>query len=112
MTKLNLTAEQAEKMYYNIHLYFLLIRCAEMVDQSMFKRLKFSNPTMNNHLRKARQSLGQLMMEFNKAFRAKDEDIVHYDAPSELFEAMEYLSRLTPDQIRERVAVMIEYGNK
>ena len=56
---------------------------------------------MNNHLRKARESVGQLMNEFNRAFRAKDVDIVEYDAPAELFDAMEFLSRKSPEQINE-----------
>ena len=60
---------------------------------------------MNNHLRKARESVGQLMSEFNRVFRAKDDsvDVVNYDSPSALFEAMEYLSRLHPNEIEEKL---------
>lgn len=43
------------------------------------------------------------MLEFNRHFKAKDVDIVEYDAPSALFEAMEYLSRLHPEQIEEKL---------
>src|SRR5690606_11846958 len=99
--KIELTKEQAEEMYYNINSYFLFLRCSEMVDKTMFNRLKFSNPSMNNHLRKARESVGQLMSEFNRYFRPKESDVVNYDAPSELFDAMEFLSRKSPEQINE-----------
>lgn len=98
-----LTKEQAQEMYFNIHSYYLFLQCAESVDKTMFGRLKFWNPVMNNHLRRARQSVGELMMEFNRSFKAKDVDLIHYDAPAELFEAMEYLSKLPPDKIKESV---------
>lgn len=98
---IELTKEDAQEMYFNIHSYYLFLQCAESVDKSMFGRLKFWNPVMNNHLRRARQSVGELMKEFNRSFKAKDVDLIHYDAPSELFEAMEYLSRLHPDKIKE-----------
>lgn len=96
-----MTKEQAQEMYYNINSYYLFLQSAENVDKTMFGRLRFWNPIMNNHLRKARQSIGVLMSEFNKHFRAKDVDLIHYDAPSELYEAMEFLSRQHPDKIRE-----------
>jgi len=101
--KIELTKEQAEEMYYNINSYFLFLRCAEMIDKTTFSNLKFWSPIMNNHLRKASQSIKQLMLEFNRHFKAKDVDIVEYDAPSELFEAMEYLSRLHPNEIEEKL---------
>lgn len=98
---IELTKEQAQEMYYNINSYFLFLQCAENVDKVYFDRLKFWNGRMDNHLRRARQSLSELMKEFNKSFKAKDVDLIHYDAPAELYEAMEYLSRLHPDRIRE-----------
>lgn len=100
---IELTKEQAQEMYFNIHSYYLFLQCAESVDKSMFARLKFWNPIMNNHLRRARQSIGELMREFNRSFKAKDVDLIHYDAPAELFEAMEYLSRLPPKEINEAI---------
>src|SRR5690606_5904340 len=98
---IELTKEQAQEMYFNINSYYLFLQCAESVDKTMFDRLKFWNGRMDNHLRRARQSIGELMKEFNRSFKAKDVDLIHYDAPAELYEAMEYLSRLHPDKIRE-----------
>ena len=100
-SKIELTKEQAEEMYYNINSYYLFLQCASNIDKTMFGRLKFWNPTMNNHLRKARESVSILLQDFQAHFKAKDVDLVQYDAPSELYEAMEYLSRLHPDKIKE-----------
>lgn len=106
MTKVELSEQQASEMYYNINSYFLFLTCAQNVDKTMFGRLKFWSPTMNNHLRKARQSVEVLMQEFNKQFKAIDEDIVMYDAPAELHEAMDYLSRLTPEEISAKMKII------
>lgn len=99
--RITLTENQAKEMYYNINSYFLFLQCAENVDKVYFDRLKFWNSRMDNHLRRARRSVAELMTEFNKAFKAVDEDIVKYDAPGELHAAMEVLSRMHPDKIRE-----------
>ena len=42
-----------------------------------------------------------LLQDFQAHFKEKDVDIVKYDAPSELYEAMERLSRLHTDKIKE-----------
>lgn len=101
MNRVSLTQSQAEEMYYQINAYYLFLQCAENVDKTMFARLKFWNPTMNNHLRKARESTATLLQQFHQHFRAKDSDIVQYDAPAELYRVMDYFSRLHPDQISE-----------
>lgn len=100
-TKINLTEQQAKEMYYNINSYFLFLQCAENVDKVYFERLKFWSPIMNNHLKKARESVKVLMSEFNKQFKAIDEDVVKYDAPAELYRAIEILSRMHPKKISE-----------
>jgi nitrate reductase assembly molybdenum cofactor insertion protein NarJ len=107
--KIELTKEQAEEMYYNINSYFLALRMAEMIDKTMFSRLKFGTPLMNNHLRKARESIQALLGEFNKVFRAKDTDIVEYEAPAALFEVLEYFSRMPPEQIEENLKNIKNY---
>lgn len=99
MRKINLTEEQAHEMYYNINSYYLFLRSAESVDKLYFEKVKFWNPVMNQHLKRARESIGVLMSEFNKTFKAKDTDVVEYDAPAELMEVMTYFSRLHPEDI-------------
>lgn len=99
MRKINLTEEQASEMYYNINSYYLFLRSAESVDKMYFEKVKFWSTAMNQHLSRARQSIGVLMTEFNKVFKAKDTDVVDFEAPSELMEAMTYLSRLHPEDI-------------
>ena len=98
---IELTKEQAQEMYYNINSYFLFLQCAENVDKVYFDRLKFWNPALNNHLRLARRSVATLMTEFNKAFRAVDEDKVMYDIPSELYRAMDMFSRMPVERIKQ-----------
>lgn len=100
-SKVSLTRDQAEEMYYQINSYYLFLQCAENVDKTMFGRLKFWNPSMNNHLRRARESMAALLREFHQHFRPIDHDTVKYDAPAELYRAMEYFSRLHPDRISE-----------
>ena len=99
--KISLSEEQAKEMYYNINSYFLFIKCAENVPKVYFENLKFWNPIINNHLRRAKSSVEALMQEFNKTFRAIDTDVVEYDAPGELDRAMQLLSRMHPDKITE-----------
>lgn len=99
--KIELTKEQAEELYYNINSFYLALRMAEMIDKTMFGRLKFGKPSMNNHLRKARESIQALLGEFNKVFRAKNVDEIEYDIPAALFEVLEYFSRMHPEQIEE-----------
>jgi hypothetical protein len=101
MNRVALTQSQAEEMYYQINAYYLFLQCAENIDKTMFARLRFWNPAMNNHLRKARESTATLLKEFHRHFRAKDNDIVQFEAPAELYRVMDYFSRLHPDQIAE-----------
>lgn len=99
--KINLTEEQASELYYNINTYYLSLRMAEITDKFYFDKLKFWTPTMNNHLRKARLSIEELMVEFNRQFKAVDSDIVDYDAPTELLEIMQILSRKSPQELEK-----------
>lgn len=96
-----LTEGQAKEMYYNINSYFLFLQCAENVDKVYFDKLKFWNSTMNNHLGRARRSVATLMTEFNRAFKAVDEDKVLYDTPSELYRAMEMFSRMPVEKVKQ-----------
>lgn len=98
--RITLTEQRAKEMYYNINSYFLFLQCAENIDKVYFNRLKFWNSTMNNHLGRARRSVAVLMTEFNKAFKAVDEDKVLYDTPSELYRAMEMFSRMPVERIK------------
>lgn len=99
--RITLTEEQAKEMYYNINSYFLFLQCAENIDKVYFDKLKFWNSTMNNHLGRARRSVATLMTEFNRAFRAVDEDKVLYDTPSELYRAMEIFSRMPVEKVKK-----------
>lgn len=99
MNRVELTEKQAEEMYYQINSYFLFLQCADNIDKTMFAKLKFWTPTMNNHLRKARESTATLLREFAAHFRPKDEDFVKYEVPAELYRAMDFLSRLSPEVI-------------
>ena len=99
--RITLTEDQAKEMYYNINSYFLFLQCAENVDKVYFDRLKFWSPIMNNHLSRARRSVATLMTEFNRAFKAVDEDKVLYDTPSELYRAMEMFSRMPVEKIKQ-----------
>lgn len=101
MTKLELTPQQASDLYLNINKYYLFVRSAENLDKCFFYNLKFWNPVMNNHLKRARQSVGALMTEFNKHFSPKDSDVVQYDLPSEMYRVVDFFSTLMPDQINE-----------
>lgn len=103
MSKINLSEDQAKEMYYNINSYYISLRMAEIVDKFYFDKLKFWSPVMNNHLRKARQSIHSLMVDFNNQFKAVDSDVVDYDAPSELLELLQKASRMHPDKIRELI---------
>lgn len=99
--KINLTQEEAKEFYYNINSYYVSLKMAENVDKFYFDKLKFWSPTMNNHLSRARNSIKELLSEFNKQFKAVDSDIVDYDTPSELLELMQIVSRMNPEKIRE-----------
>ncbi|QQT36590.1 hypothetical protein U0038_17635 [Sphingobacterium spiritivorum] len=56
---------------------------------------------MNNHLRKARESSVFLLKEFRKHFKPKDNDTVQFEAPAELYRAMDFFSRLAPETISD-----------
>jgi len=101
MNRIALTENQAEEMYNQINAYYLFLQCAENVDKCFFAQIKFWNPTMNNHLRKARESTSTLLQDFNRHFRPINHDTVHYEAPAELYRAMEFLSRKSPDVISQ-----------
>lgn len=106
MIKTQMTKDQANEMYYTINSYYVFLRAAENIDKSVFARLKFFNPIMNQHLKRARQSVHALMAEFNKRFKSVETDVLDYDAPAELYEAVEYLSRLHPEEIAKKLLLM------
>ncbi|EFK57329.1 Uncharacterised protein [Sphingobacterium spiritivorum] len=101
MNQVHLTQDQAEEMYYQINAYYLFLQCAENVDKCFFEPIKFWNPLMNNHLRKARESSVFLLKEFRKHFKPKDNDTVQFEAPAELYRAMDFFSRLAPETISD-----------
>ena len=101
MGKIELTPEQAKQLYLNINAYYLHIKCAENIDKVFFKRLKFWNPTINNHLTRARKSVEVLLQEFDRHFAPKDSDIVQYELPAEMYRVMEFFANLAPDTINE-----------
>lgn len=101
MNQVHLTQSQAEEMYCQINAYYLFLQCAENVDKCLFVPIKFWNPVMNNHMRKARESTSFLLAEFRKHFRPKDNDTVQFEAPAELYRAMDFFSRLSPETISE-----------
>lgn len=101
MAKVELSKDQARELYYNINSYYVSLKMADNVDKFYFDKLKFWSPTMNNHLSRARNSIKELLSEFNKQFKAVDSDIVDYDTPSELLELMQMVSRMSPEKIRE-----------
>lgn len=101
MNQIHLTQDQAEEMYYQINAYYLFLQCAENVDKCFFEPIKFWNPLMNNHLRKARESSEFLLKEFGKHFKPKDNDAVQFEAPAELYRAMDFFSRLAPETISD-----------
>lgn len=56
---------------------------------------------MNNHLRKAHESIGALMRDFKAHFSNTEQDIVMYDYPSELYRVLEFFKSKHPDTISE-----------
>ncbi|WP_411973352.1 hypothetical protein ACLCDV_07880 [Sphingobacterium sp. Lzh-3] len=56
---------------------------------------------MNNHLRKARESSAFLLKEFRRHFSPRDNDTVQFEAPAELYRAMDFFSRLAPETISD-----------
>ena len=99
--QVHLTQAQAEEMYYQINAYYLFLQCAENVDKCFFVPIKFWSPTLNNHMRKARESSEFLLKEFGKHFKPKDNDAVQFEAPAELYRAMDFFSRLAPGTISD-----------
>lgn len=112
MAKVELTPEQAKHLYLNINALFLHLQCAENIDKVFFKRLKFWNPTMNNHLARARQSVEVLLQEFDRHFAPKDSDIVQYELPAEMYRVMEFFANLAPDTINEIMTQLEEQQNE
>lgn len=101
MAKVELSKEQARELYYNINSYYVFLKAASNVDKSYFENLKFWLPTMNNHLKKARESICALLSEFNKQLKAIDSDNVDYEAPGGLYDLLSVASRLNPNKIKE-----------
>lgn len=101
MAKVELSKEQARELYYNINSYYVFLKAASNVDKSYFENLKFWNSSMNNHLRRSRESIGALLSEFNKQLKAINSDIVDYEAPGELYDLLRVASRLNPSKIKE-----------
>lgn len=99
MKKINLTESQAKELYYNINNFKLFLNGAEQVDKCYFKTVKFWTPTLNNHMKKARESIEVLQKEFDRHFKPKDNDLIEFDAPSELFRVLDFFGRLHPKQI-------------
>lgn len=99
--KISMTKEQATEMYYNINSYYLFLQSADNVDKCFFAPIKFWNSSMNNHLRKARESVKVLLDSFNQHFKPKDNDLVKYEAPAELFRVLDFFSRLAPEAISD-----------
>ena len=98
---IQMSENDAREMYYQINQYFLFLQSAENVDKCFFDKLKFWNPSMNNHLRKARESVNELLKGFNNHFKPLDSDLVKYEAPSELYRVMDFFSRLNLEVINE-----------
>ena len=97
----HMSREKAEELYFNINSYYIGLQVVDSVDKMYFDKFKFWNSRMDNHLRRARQSIGELLREFNRELKAVDTDMVDYEAPAELLVAIQELSRLHPDKIRE-----------
>ncbi len=99
MKKINLTEDQARELYYNINNFKLFLNGAEQLDKCHFKSVKFWTPVLNNHMTRARQSVEYIQREFDKHFKPKDNDLIEFDAPSELNRVLEFFGRLHPDNI-------------
>lgn len=99
MEKIHLTENQARELYYNINNFKLFLNGAEQVDKCYFNSVKFWTPTLNNHMSRARQSIEYIQKEFDKHFKPKDNDLIEFDAPSELFRVLDFFGRLHPSNI-------------
>lgn len=107
MRKINLTEEEAREMYYNINNLKLFLNGAEQIDKCHFKPIKFWNPTLNNHMKKARESIEYIQKEFNNHFKPLDNDLIEYDSPSELYRVLDFFGRLHPDNI-DKIMTQLE----
>ena len=107
--RIELTENEARELYYNINNFKLFLNGAEQIDKCHFQSVRFWNPTLNNHLKRARQSLEVLQNEFNKHFKPKDNDLIEYDAPAELYRVLNFFGRLHPDNINK---IMRELENE
>lgn len=99
--KITMSKEQATEMYYQINSYYLFLQSAVNVDKCFFVPIKFWNGQMNMELNRARNSAKFLLDKFNQHFKPKDNDLVQYEAPSELYRVMDFFSRLSPDSISQ-----------
>lgn len=107
MKKIHLTEEQAKELYYNINNFKLFLNGADQIDKCHFKLLKFWNPTLNNHMAKARQSIEFIQREFDRYFKPIDNDLIEFDAPSELNRVLDFFGRLHPDNI-DKIMTQLE----
>lgn len=109
MRKVEMTKEQAAEMFYNVNSYYVFLKAAENVDKVFFGQLKFWNATMNKDLIGARYRVSRLLDEFNKEFKAVDTDVIDYEYPGELYEALQLLSRLNVEEIKNFLNILQEY---
>lgn len=107
--RIELTENQARELYYNINNFKLFLNGAEQIDKCHFRAVKFWNPTLNNHMKRARESMELIQTEFNKHFKPKDNDLIEYDAPAELYRVLDFFGRLHPDNINK---IMNELENE
>lgn len=104
-----MSKEQATEMFYHVNSYYVFLRAAENVDKVFFGKLKFWNATMNKDLIGARYRVSRLLDEFNKEFKAIDTDRIDYEYPGELYDALELLSRMNVEDIKNFVKILQDF---
>lgn len=108
-SKISLSKEQAEEMYYNINNFKLFLNGAEQIDKCFFKPIRFWTPTLNQHLKRSRESIDFIQREFNRQFKPIDNDLIEFEAPSSLYRVLDFFGRLHPDNIN---VIMDDLENK
>lgn len=108
-SKISLSKEQAEEMYYNINNFKLFLNGAEQIDKCFFGNVRFWTPTLNQHLKRSRESIEFIQNEFNRHFKPIDNDLVEFEAPSSLYRVLDFFGRLHPDNIN---IIMDDLENK
>lgn len=99
--RITLTEEQAQTTYKNITSLYVLLKTIDGIDKVYLKKLRFWDSAMNNHLRRAQNSVEYLIKEFERNFKPIDADRMEYDAPAELYTVLERLSEMHPDKIKQ-----------